>query len=87
MRHPLAGWLLGLLSGTLCGLLMIPLNTALFVLLATSSEVELLSAIPSSIAIVASGAAVGWLRELLDRVKTQADDLVRERELLKEQIA
>jgi len=81
-----AGWLLGLQSGTLCGVLMILLNSALFTLLATPSEFELLSAIPSSIAIVASGATVGWLRELLKQVKQQAWELAQERTSLKEQM-
>jgi two-component sensor histidine kinase len=82
-----AGWLLGLQFGTLCGLLMILLNSALFTLLATPSEFELLSAIPSSIAIVASGAAVGWLRKLLEQVKQQAMELAQERKSLREQMA
>jgi two-component sensor histidine kinase len=82
-----AGWLFNLQSGTLCGVLMILLNSALFTLLATPSEFELLSAIPSSIAIVASGATVGWLRELLKQVKQQAWELAQERTSLKEQMA
>jgi len=65
---------------------MILLNSALFTLLATPSEFELLSAIPSSIAIVASGATVGWLRELLKQVKQQAWELAQERTSLKEQM-
>ncbi len=43
-------------------------------------------AIPSSFVFIAVGAMVGWFKALLDQTKKQSAELVREREILKEQI-
>ncbi len=82
-----AGWLLGRRAGLLAGLLLCLLNVLLFVLVTVPGEDNPFQAIPLFFTLVAVGTITGWLRELLDRVKTQSQELEEEQTGLKEEIA
>ncbi len=82
-----AGWLLGLSTGVLFGLLSLPLNFLLYALVRDPGLTKLTSLALASLACTVVGAAVGGLKQLLDQVKERSRELAREREVLKEQIA
>jgi signal transduction histidine kinase len=83
-----AGFLLGLRAGLIIGLLSLPVN-ALLMHLAGQPVWDVLSAEqgPGPLMVALIGAVAGWLRELLEQIKRQADQLAAERAALAAQIA
>lgn len=82
----LAGWLLGLQAGLLTGVLMNFLNLVLFSSVSTTPVLPILLAMPNALAVIVSGTLTGWLRQLLDRVKQQSQQLVQERAILEAEV-
>jgi hypothetical protein len=75
-----AGFLLGRRAGLIIGLLSLPVNALLLHLAGLPVE-DVLSAEhgsgPMMVALI--GAVAGWLRELLERITRQGDQLAAER--------
>ncbi len=78
----LGGWLFGRRGGLLAGLLGIPLHAVLFALASPDGPLMVLRQWPGSVMGVVVGVAAGWLSELLGRVRSQAQQLERERAAL-----
>jgi len=82
-----AGWLFGVRGGLLVGLLSIPVNILLYSQVMEIRFIHFLPIWPGHFAGIVVGGATGWLRELLDQMRDQADKLAREEHVLQEQIA
>jgi signal transduction histidine kinase len=84
----MAGFLLGLRAGLIIGLLSLPVNALLLHLAGLPVE-DVLSAEYGSwpMMVVLIGVVSGWLRNLLERITRQADQLAAERAALTEQTA
>lgn len=83
----LGGWRFGRRGGVLVGLASVPLHILLFGLAGASGALMVLQNWPGSLMGVLVGAAVGWLREVLERSRRQAAELARAKADLLDQIA
>lgn len=82
-----AAWCFGLRGGALAGLLSFPLNLALLSLAGSPGWYTIQhEGGPGSIMLVLIGVGVGWLSDLLRRVRTYSHQLAQERASLLEQI-
>lgn len=84
----LAGWLLGARAGLLTGLLSFVLNTLLLNLAGVVGWDAVLRERggPGAAAILLIGVTVGWLGTMVERSRSHARELVRERAALQSQI-
>jgi len=83
-----AGFLLGLRAGLIIGILSLPVN-ALLMHVTGQPVWDVLSAEhgPGPLTVLLIGAVAGWLRDLREQTKRQADQLAAERAALAAQIA
>lgn len=83
----IAGWLLGVRGGVLSGILSIPLTIFLLNSMGDArSAHNPAAAVVGGLLVMLIGAAIGWIRGLLDRLKKQAAELQNERVLLEEEV-
>ncbi|HEU4321567.1 MAG TPA: ATP-binding protein [Roseiflexaceae bacterium] len=82
----LGGWLFGRRGGFLVGLLSILLHALLFALVSPDGPITVVRQWPGSVMGIVVGVAAGWLSELLGRVRSQAQQLERERAALQAEI-
>ena len=80
------GWLLGLRAGLLTGLTVCVLNALLFGLVAGLGWVTVGWGVSAFSLSIVAGVAAGWVRELLDQVGKQSEELAHKDEVLKEEI-
>jgi PAS domain S-box-containing protein len=83
----LSGWLLGRWGGLLAGVLIVPVNMLLLYLAGSPTWADLGDRWPGIVIEIALGLGVGWVSELVERVKTYAGALAQERTALAGQIA
>ncbi|MBN1234455.1 MAG: PAS domain S-box protein [Methanotrichaceae archaeon] len=92
----IAGWLFGVRGGLLLGLLSIPVNVLHYSQILEIRLIHFLPLWPGNFTAIVVGSVTGWLRQLLDQMRDQADELKREegthqaqiskRKLLEEQL-
>jgi diguanylate cyclase (GGDEF)-like protein len=88
MIFPLAviGWMLGIRGSLLFGALTLPLNLFLLQVVNDFYAGNLIANVTASFAFTLIGMLVGYVKELLNRLNRQAEDLHKERENLQEEI-
>lgn len=80
------GWFLGVRGGLLFGFLAAPVNMLLFQWVGNFEASGLIPNLLATSAIVLVSAGIGWIKDLNQRVKQQAEALQAERTLLQEEI-
>ncbi len=81
------GWLMGLRAGLVAGLLMFPVNALALALVDVADwRGVLFRGLPGHIVLVFLGGLIGWLGELLYKVRDQSEALEQERASLEIQI-
>jgi signal transduction histidine kinase len=83
----LVGWLWGLYAGLLAGVSLTALNALLFYATEPQWEKVLMRGGPGHLALIFIGGVIGWLSQLLQRLRLQSQLLIDERQALKNQIA
>lgn len=83
----MAGVLLGVRGGLLSGLFCIPLNLALFSWMGVSGSYMLVKYWPGTAAYLAAGVTIGWLRDLVCRLKEYSLKLNQEHSLLLREVS
>ncbi len=81
-----AGVSMGLRAGMLAWFISIPLNMALFYIVGEHGWEIITHRWPGVLVGMATGAGFGWMSEITKKVKAQALELEREREILAQQI-
>jgi len=79
------GWLLGVRGSLLFGILTVPLHNFLLRLV-EAPAFAIIPALIGSFAFTLIGMSTGWIRELLNRVNNQAEELREERKSLQEEV-
>src|SRR5688572_17219421 len=79
------GWLLGVRGSLLFGILTVPLHNILLRLIGAPAF-AIIPGLIGSFAFTLIGMSTGWIRELLDRVNKQAEELREERKILQEEM-
>ncbi len=79
------GWLLGVRGGLIFGILNVPLNIFLSLTVGDAS-VGIISPLVGGFAITLIGMSIGWIKELIDRVNKQAEELQEEHKILQEEM-